>query len=251
MGSKFSVFLLALGLALSTQADSTFLFTPANGTVPDNDASGWQDTRNIAAISGTIANVSVTLDISGGYNGDLYAWLSHGSGLAILLNRVGISSSSAVGYATQGFGPDSQQSQFTREAKAAQDVQFYQAVPFTLNAASQLTGMWQPDGRIIDPASSSALFDDAPRSNTLNVFDDLDPNGQWTLFVADLSPGGVSTVVSWGLNITMVPEPASTTLLAFGIAVGFLRAVGRRGGRTCVSERWCSGAPPASRDQVK
>ena len=233
MGSKFSVFLLVLGLALSTQADSTFLFTPANGTVPDNDASGWQDTRNIAGISGTIANVSVTLDISGGYNGDLYAWLSHGSGLAILLNRVGVSSANAVGYANAGFGMDAQQNQFTLDDQAAQDVHFYQAVPFTLNATGQLTGSWQPDGRVIDPDSSGALFDVAPRPNTLSVFNSLDPNGEWTLFVADLSPGGVSTLDGWGLDITMVPEPVNTTLLAFGLALGVLRRLGRRGGRIC------------------
>lgn len=110
---------------------------------------------------------------------------------------------------------------------------FYQAVPFTLNASGQLTGSWQPDGRVIDPSSPAAAFDTAPRSDMLDVFNGLDPNGQWTLFVADLAPGGVSTLVSWGLDITVVPEPASTTLLALGLAVGVLMVFGKRGGRRC------------------
>jgi hypothetical protein len=40
-----------------------------------------------------------------------------------------------------------------------------------------------------------------PRTAFLSSFKGLDPNGEWTLFVADLSAGNISTLVSWGLNI--------------------------------------------------
>jgi hypothetical protein len=37
----------------------------------------------------TITDVNVGLQLSGGWNGDLYAYLVHSSGFAVLLNRVG------------------------------------------------------------------------------------------------------------------------------------------------------------------
>ena len=42
----------------------------------------------------------------------------------------------------------------------------------------------------------------------LNLLNGMDGNGLWTLYMADLSPLGESTLVSWGLEITMVPEPS-------------------------------------------
>ena len=43
---------------------------------------------------------------------------------------------------------------------------------------------------------------------------DLDPNGEWVLFVADVSPGGVSRLVSWSLEVIRVPEPGPMTFMA-------------------------------------
>jgi hypothetical protein len=60
----------------------------------------------------------------GWFQGDFFALLSHGSGLAILLNRVGVSSSNAVGCAHTGFGTNAQQARFTLDDHASQDVHF-------------------------------------------------------------------------------------------------------------------------------
>jgi subtilisin-like proprotein convertase family protein len=225
MNSKLVAFAVALGLGLSAQPSHAFFFNAGSIAIPDNDPNGCLDIRTVAGMQGAIADVNVTLSISGGYNGDLYAWISHGSGLAILLNRVGMSSSNAVGYANQGFGSDAVQ--FTLNDQAAQDVHFY--VEDSLNPVRRLTGSCQPDGRVIGPDSLAALFDLAPRPNMLGAFNNLDPNGEWTLYFADLSPGGVSTLEGWGLEITLVPEPSGITLLALGLAVGVLR----RGGGSC------------------
>src|SRR5205823_2621880 len=62
------------------------------GVIPDGNPAGFSDTRNIdlgALPSGTtseITDVNVRLNISGGYNGDLYGYLVHSSGFAVLLN---------------------------------------------------------------------------------------------------------------------------------------------------------------------
>jgi hypothetical protein len=49
-------------------------------------------------------------------------------------------------------------------------------------------------------------------------------DGNWTLFIADLSAGGQSTLVSWGLTIVTVPEPQAWMM----IGGGFLMLVGLR-----------------------
>src|SRR2546423_205875 len=60
-----------------------------SGLIPDGSLNGLSDTRTLSGISQPqISDVKVTLNLSGGYNGDLYAYLSHGStGFAVLLNR--------------------------------------------------------------------------------------------------------------------------------------------------------------------
>ena len=52
----------------------------------------------------------------------------------------------------------------------------------------------------------------------------LDPNGSWTLFFADLSAGDQTTLTSWSLEITAVPEPVPAALGLFGglLALGGL-----------------------------
>ena len=217
--SKLLALTLVLGLGLSARADFTFYY--ANGEpIPDNSASGYLDSHTVGSVPGVISSVTVTLNISGGYNGDLYVWLSHGGGLSVLLNRVGLSSTNGVGYGDAGFGLDGLLNQFTLDDQASGDVHFYQAASYTFNGDEQLTGVWQPDGRILDPESAAGSFDTASRANLLNVFDGMDPNGQWTLYVADLSPGGISTIEDWSLQITsVVPEPGVLSLCALGLVV--------------------------------
>ena len=47
----------------------------------------------------------------------------------------------------------------------------------------------------------------------LSNFTGLNPNGTWTLFVADQSAGAQSTLQSWSMTITGVPEPSCALLL--------------------------------------
>src|ERR1039457_526400 len=70
--------------------------------IPDNDATGVAYALNFGATALTISDVKISLNISGGWNGDLYAYLAHGSDYVVLLNRVGASTSGADGYGTSG-----------------------------------------------------------------------------------------------------------------------------------------------------
>ena len=99
---------LVLGLCASARADfinTSYTTGFANsGVVPDGNVSGFSDTRTISTGGfSTIQHVSVTLNISGGYNGDLYAYLVHSSGFVVLLNRVGRTAGDGFGYDNTGF----------------------------------------------------------------------------------------------------------------------------------------------------
>lgn len=197
-----------------------------SGQVPDNSTVGFATTANASGYQPTITAVSVTLNITGGFNGDLYAYLSHGGVLLPLLNRVGVSGTgdgNDVGYLETGLN-------LTLDPAAANDVHFYRDYSPAYNGSGQLTGTWQPDGRSIDPASDRALFDSAGRL-TFASFNGLDPNGMWTLFIADLSPGGQSELAGWALSVTAVPEPVNAALgfLAVALVSTALSRINRAG----------------------
>ena len=150
------------------------------------------------------------LNISGGYSGDLYACLSYEGVLVPLLNRVGVTGTGvgdAVGYGDTGFN-------ITLSSAGSHDVHYYEDYSPTINGSGQLAGTWQPDGRAIDPLSAPGSFDSASRV-TFGALNNMNPNGTWTLFIADLSGGGQSQLASWELDITAVPEPMNMALGVF------------------------------------
>jgi subtilisin-like proprotein convertase family protein len=203
------------GLATAQVQSTNITLTGPTMTIPDNDPSGLALTYNLLGMGGTISNVTVSLDISGGYNGDLYAYLAGpNGGFSVLLNRTGVGTGagqSANGYADAGFN-------VTFSDTGAGGLQYYQSTGYPASlVGGQETGTWQPEGVTIDPQSSPAAFSAATSGNTpLSSFDGTDPNGTWTLFLADLSAGSQSVLVTPTVTIITVPEPASLTLAALG-----------------------------------
>jgi subtilisin-like proprotein convertase family protein len=170
--------------------------------IPDNDPVGYSDTRTITTDIAVISDVSVDLVFTGGWNGDLYAYLVHDSGFSVLLNRVGLSLGMPDGSSGAGMT-------LALNDAAAEDVHL--AAPLV----GTFSGTFQPDGRLTDP---SLVLDTDPRTAMLSSFVNLDGNGDWTLFVADVSPGSTSTLQSWSLNLTgVIPEPGVALLLAGGL----------------------------------
>jgi subtilisin-like proprotein convertase family protein len=172
-----------------------------NGTVPDGSATGWSDSRSITIPADqTVTDVNVTIGLSGGWNGDLYAYLSHSSapGVAVLLNRPGRTTASGFGYG------DNLLTITLDDGAANGDSHFYQSA-VSYQTVISTNGTLQPDGRSVSPLTVDGT---EPRTSLLSVFNGLNPSpGSWTLFVADLSGGDVSTIANWGLSITTVPEP--------------------------------------------
>jgi subtilisin-like proprotein convertase family protein len=224
MKQLLSSVLLGFALVQTTHGVVSSGSVTVNSVIPDGDFNGIQSSLSLSGIASPITDVNVTLTISGGFNGDFYAYLFHNGSSAILLNRVGRTASSGVGYPDAGFGLNASSALFTFDDQGGQDAHLYRTFPYTLNGSGQLTGTWQADGRAIDPLSAGSVFDSALRSNLLNVFNGADPNGTWSLYVADVSSGGEGTLVNWGLDITTVPEPGPTTLLILACAcVAFTR----------------------------
>lgn len=177
------------------------------GVIPDGNPTGWSDSRSIS-ISGNdeIVDVDVRLKINGGYNGDLFGYLVHSSGYVVLLNRSGKTSGDPFGYGDAGYD-------ITLSDQAGNgDIHVYGG-----NSGNQLTGTWAPDGRTANPAT---VTDASTRTTSLANFDTLGASGTWTLFLADMSGGSVSTIESWGLDINVVPEPTTWALIIFGAVLG-------------------------------
>ena len=208
--SKLTFIAIALLFAGIAQSQTNFTFSSGtlNTVIPDANPVGISSSTTTAGLSGVITNVQVNLNITGGFNGDLYAYLAGPVGqFAVLLNRVGVTSGDPFGYFDSGFN-------ITLDSSGA-NIHSYQSGGYTISSG-QLIGTWSPDGRNISPLSSPSAFDTAPTTANLASFNNTSPNGTWTLFLADLSGGGQSTLVSWGMTISTVPEPQTWAMLASG-----------------------------------
>jgi subtilisin-like proprotein convertase family protein len=166
-----------------------------NQYIPDSPAGGVAYSFGFDDTGLQISSITVTLSISGGYDGDLYASLSHGSGYAVLLNRVGGSVGNPYGSGSSGFA-------ITLNMGLLNDIHNAGGTPGQPISGSDFSA----DGRV--------NYTDTGRdtAHTLDAFNQVNPQGTWTLFFADLSPGSVSTLNAWSLDITTVPEPVNAAL---------------------------------------
>jgi subtilisin-like proprotein convertase family protein len=206
---------LLLAPSLHAGVDFTGGSFANGGLIPDGSAVGSSATVSVSGLQNYITDISVTLNISGGYNGDLYAYLSYGGVLVPLLNRVGVGTGDAFGYSTAGM-----------TITLAGNPGDHTDIHWVSSPSSSTT--YAPDGRVIDPQGAPSTFD-AAGTIGLSSFSGLNPNGTWTLFFADLSAGEQSTVSGWSLNIgsSAVPEPANVALGIFGglfALVGLVRS---------------------------
>jgi subtilisin-like proprotein convertase family protein len=227
----FSLFLAGgiLGLCHKAVADTYTASYSVDATIPDNDLTGLAETENISTSITSISDVQVTLDIAGAagstaFNGDFYAYLTDGTGFAILLNRVGAVSGNDYGYSDDGLDVT------FSDTAADGNIHFYGSGSYSTNSSGQVIGTYQPDGRNISPTNSGAVLAATTPAALLSSFDGLDPNGTWTLFVADASGGDVGELVSWDLTVdgseavaSSVPDGGSTlALLSFVLGVAIL-----------------------------
>lgn len=171
---------------LFTTSDSINYSANASGltqVISDNNPSGLAYALNFGTSGLTITGVSVSFATSGGYNGDIYAYLSNGSTLVQLVNQI----TGAPG--TSGFNVT--------------------LAGGTANPIQTATGT---AGQVLSGVTFTA-------AQNLSAFNGIDPNGSWTLFFADLSAGDTSTLNSFSVSFetSAVPEPANLALSLFGV----------------------------------
>ncbi len=180
--------------------------------IPDGNPIGIDVPISVSTAASFVSGVSLTIDISGGNNGDLYGYLSYDGQIVTLLNRPGVTGSNPLGFTGSGF-----------------DVTLNDSGGFNINTTPETPGVPFGGGGNYSPADGSGAF--------ATAFNGLNPNGTWTLFLADESAGGgTSTLVSWDLEVSAVPEPTNVALGIFGVCAvaGRLRA-GWKKSRPCAN----------------
>lgn len=178
-------------LKLAVPADAAIMLNSGtiNVAVPDGNPVGITSYLTSSTGGDSIFDVSVVLNISGGYNGDLVGYLAYQDttgrvATEILLNQIGTTPSDPFGADGAGFN-------VTLSDSGTVNGNIH-------NATGIPTGTWLPDS-----------------ANTLDgTFGGMATSGTWTLFLSDVSGGGGTSVLnSWALDVA-VPEPADYGALA-------------------------------------
>jgi subtilisin-like proprotein convertase family protein len=154
----------------------------------------------------TVGGLTVELNLSGGYNGGLYAYLVAPNGtMVVLMNQPGTAPLYAPG---SGMNVTLQDGASAGSLNTATEV-----------AGQVLTGTYSAVGSLAGFNGSAA-------------------DGTWELFFADLSSGGGTSVLnSWTLGITAVPEPVTMSLVVFAGLLALNWSLGRFWGCKAVKTR--------------
>ena len=169
------------GTAVSRGTD---LGAVANATIVDgNPASITVNSMTLSGVDVSLANITVSLNISGGMNNGLYGYLIAPNGATVtLLNQ--------PGYAVNGFG--------------------------ATGAGMNLTLSDAGGANIQNETSGSILSGTFVAYGSLATFNGANPNGIWSLYFSDtVAGGGDATLNGWSLDITAVPEPVNVALGVF------------------------------------
>lgn len=223
-----AIIVLVLGTTVVANAalyNSTFSYGGSPYGIPDGSTAGVWSYINVSGMNPTLTDITVTLNLSGGYNGDLYAYLSYNGALVPLLDRIGVSSGNVFGAAGAGM-----------------NVTLSDAGANNIHTAGDgvLSGTWRPDGQTTSPTAPPGDFLPVGGSITLNgTFGGMNPKGTWALYFADVvSSGSSSMLTSWSLDLTAVPEPVNVALGCFGGVFLVVSLVRSRWVRSRVQRCW-------------
>ena len=172
---------------------------PSPITIPlMGTASPYPAIINVSGLSGPMTDLNVTINgLSHTFINDVGALLVGPGGQSVVLFD-GVGGAAAVSNVTLVF-----------------DDQASASIP---NGAFS-SGTFKPTNTITNPPDVfPPPAPGGPYGSLLSVFNGTNGNGQWRLFINDFAlPDGGSIAGGFGLQVTIVPEPASLLLLAFGL----------------------------------
>ena len=202
--------ILSIGLTLALTSLAPAAIVPylngTGGVIADNGAAGLVQTITTSD-QGSLTTVSLSFTIAGGYNGDLYGYLSYNDGVTAktleVLNRMGGGSTVASGAGFAGVT--------LMDGGSLGNI--HAALPGAGTAVA--VGSYLPDSAGVTFAST---------------FGGMNAGGTWTLAFFDRVAGDQSTLGSWSLNIDVapVPEPINVALGVFGAVFAGVAVVRRR-----------------------
>jgi hypothetical protein len=192
---KTRILIAALVVAWGTcpAQDVTWSQSGLSDTIPEGNPVGISFADNISSAPGEIVqNVTVDMNTTGGYNGDMIAYLVSPNGTEVsLLNLPGVTTGTPFGNAGSGF---------------------------TITLADGNPGITASTG-----SPGATVTGPYAAAGSLSSFAGGSINGTWTLFLADVGYGaGSPTLTGFTVDITPVPEPANVALGIFGVLLGGL-----------------------------
>ena len=170
-----------------------------NLAVPDNTANGVNNVINVAGVpaNATITNVSVTLNMSHTYPGDMIFNLQAPNGQILNLYKYGsgVFTGPVSGVPTWGwYGATVSQTGNTAWSTVATAPFIYNnSTPWSadaINGPVAGTVVNNPTGFVSNAPNFAALYTTGPSTN-----------GAWTLAMADGGPGDLGTLASWTVRI--------------------------------------------------
>lgn len=191
---KILVATMAALLLAGSEARAGLSTATDEGDVIPNGV-GLASTITSSGFLGNLANLTISLDISGGNNGDLYGYLSYNGVLVTILNRPGVTGSNPFGNGGSGY-----------------NITISDLGAVNINSASGITGAQTGSYNVNGTAGNngSLAFGSA--------YNGMDPNGVWTLYLENgVSGGDSSSLVSWNIAINAVPEPTNVAMGIFGV----------------------------------
>ena len=201
---KKTLIILCLMLTASWSQATLFRF-PTTGSlglgITDGSPVGVVAQGTVSGLDPFVTAITVGLNITGGFDGNLYAYLVAPNGTVVtLLNHIG---TGTFGSLASGLGNGNDGS-------------------FLLTSGSGnnlTTGANGTRGTALTGTFNLAGLSGFQTGTTT-------ANGTWTLFFADtVRGGGTSTLNSWTLNITAVPEPVVLALVTFAAMLLALTAL--------------------------
>ena len=173
-------------------------------------ALGFTGNFTAAGAQDQVVNLTLDLNISGGYNADLYGYLLAPNGTYTIFRNTYVANGDAYG---SGMNIRLQDTDLTVTPGLASTPLLSPNTSTTLNGSIQDVAAGGVLSGIYNPLNSFGGTIGGPQFNPTGS----QANGIWTLYLTEIGAGAESapTLNGWALNLAVVPEPASMSLGIF------------------------------------